>query len=214
MAFLDDLNKKINQVSQTTANKMEISKINSTIAEDEKKVNQLYYQIGKLYLANHPEDYGEDYAQFVSQIVEINARIEANRKMIQKLKGVKQCPTCGADVEQNAMFCSNCGGEMPREENGERLVKCVSCNQFVAANVRFCTFCGSPMTQVQVPVQEAPQAPVQEAPVFAPAAPVAPAEPAAPDAGAAPVAAHCTQCGVVLEEGAAFCVNCGASVAQ
>ena len=60
MAFFDDLGKR---ASKTTARAMakaqeisEISKINTSISEEEKKVNAAYYQIGKLYVSLHGEE--------------------------------------------------------------------------------------------------------------------------------------------------------------
>ena len=69
MAFFDDLGRKLTSVSQSAVQKTkdvaDIAKINAEISELERTVNNLYYQIGKLYVAKHAADYKSDFADMI-----------------------------------------------------------------------------------------------------------------------------------------------------
>lgn len=178
MAFFDDLGKK-------TKNLADSAKINAAISEEEKKLNGLYYQVGKLYVSLHPTDYQYEFGGMMTQIVEIESKLAEYRQQLQQIKGVAPCPKCGAEVPRNSAFCPGCGSEMPRSESGIELEKCVSCGNHVAKGLRFCTYCGKPMATQVV----APPAPVQqEAPAFCPA------------------------CGRAVAPGSEFCSECGTKV--
>ena len=209
MAFLDDLNRKLNQAGQKAKGFSDSSKINSQINEEERKINSYYTQLGKLYVTLHAEDYAPEFEGIMSAIAESETKLKDMRTQLQMIKGVKKCTRCNADMPLDSAFCPACGNEMPRPPEGQELIRCVSCGQFVQKNLRFCTYCGKPINAVPVveqpqpvpygqPVapyayptfspQNAPVAPVQHE--FTPSeAPVAPAqpEPVAPEVPVAPV---------------------------
>lgn len=180
MAFFDDISKK-------TKNLADSAKINVAISDEEKKLNNLYYQVGKLYVSLHPTDYQYEFGGMMTQIVEIEAKLNEYRQQLQQIKGVSPCPKCGGDVPRNSAFCPACGCEMPRSEGGVELEKCVSCGNHVAKGLRFCTYCGKPMATQVV----APPAPVQqEAPTF------------------------CPNCGRAVSADSDFCSECGTKVVR
>ena len=66
MAFWDNISQK---ASETTAKAMQkakemsdIAKFNSMISEEETKINNIYYQVGKLYVTKHLHDHEEEFA--------------------------------------------------------------------------------------------------------------------------------------------------------
>ena len=196
MAFFDDIGKK-------TKNLADSAKISVSISDEEKRLNNLYYQVGKLYVSLHPADYEFEFGGMMTQISEVEAKLAEYRQQLQQIKGVAICPRCNAEVPRNSVFCPNCGGEMPRTEGGVELEKCVSCGNHVPKGTRFCTNCGKPIaTQVvapPVPVQE--DIPVQQA---EPALEEAPVQEEAP--------AFCTNCGQALSADSVFCTECGTKV--
>lgn len=186
MAFMDDLNKMMSNAGKKTREMADSAKINSAISEEEKKINALYYQAGKLYVALHPTDYEPEFGSVMAQIADVEAKLSNYRQQLMQIKGVIPCSQCGADVPRNSVFCPSCGNEMPRAENGVELEKCASCNNYVAKGQRFCTYCGKPMaTQAVVAPVAAPQQ--EEAPI-----------------------GFCSNCGSKLYAGSDFCTNCGA----
>ncbi|MEE1066117.1 MAG: zinc ribbon domain-containing protein [Acutalibacteraceae bacterium] len=200
MAFFDDIGKAFTNAGQgafqKTKEMADIAKFSSMLTEEEKKLNNVYFQIGKAYVQAHPEDYEEAFSVYFQSCNDIKKNIEDIRARIQQLKNVAECPDCGAEISADAVFCSVCGYHMPPKVVviPEGMVKCATCGAAVKKEMRFCTTCGAPMADAQ------PVAPVKNcavcgvplsddsafcincgAPVKADAEPVAPvAEPVIP----------------------------------
>lgn len=152
MPFFDDLSKKITQAGQTAVQKTkdftDNARLNSAISEEEKRINNCYLEIGKLYVSTHFDNYEDDFAKMIDSIRESEQKILDYRRQIQKLKGIIRCENCGAEVANNSAFCSSCGASMPKQtvgqtaESTEDSVKCPSCGQMLSKNMKFCTTCG------------------------------------------------------------------------
>lgn len=192
MAFFDNLSKR---VSETTAKAMqkaqelsEISRINSLISEEEKKINATYYQIGKLYVSVHGSDGEENFSGMVAAVLEGEQKINDYRRQIQNIKGIQRCEKCGAEVARGVAFCSSCGAPMPKVENPlpDDVIRCENCGTMVKRGMRFCTSCGKPM--VLPTAQDTPALNTSE-------------EPATKRA--------CPSCGAEIEGDVAFCTECG-----
>lgn len=192
MAFFDDLGRKISQAGQSAVQKTkdmtDVARINGAIAEEEKKINNSYFQIGKLYVANHPDDYESEFAGMIGAIRESEIKIRDYRQQVQEIKGVVRCEKCGAEVANNAAFCSSCGAAMPKQTVAADAdsIKCIGCGAMVSKNMRFCTSCGKPIAdslQSQPTVQPEPPAPKK-----------------------------CPGCGAEVEEGMSFCSFCGTAI--
>lgn len=192
MAFWDNLSQK---ASETTAKAMQkakemsdIARLNSMISEEETKINNTYYQVGKLYVAMHTHDYEEEFAGMVASLAEAEEKIKSYRQQIQDIKGVVRCPQCGAEVQSGVAFCSSCGAPMPKVQpvNTDDLVRCEGCGAMVKKGVRFCTSCGKPM--VQMTASEPTSTPAAES---------------------EPQDKVCPNCGAKIEAGVAFCTECG-----
>jgi hypothetical protein len=187
MGFLDDLGRKVSDAGQKTLQKTrdvsDIVRVNSLISEEERKVNNTYYQIGKLYVSMFGMNGKEEFAAMVQSVFESEEKIANYKKQVQDIKGVIRCAKCGAEVPRGVAFCSACGTPMTSNtvtDNMEDCVVCQNCGTAVKKNMRFCTCCGSPMNQPSNVV--APQ-PVQ--------------------------GRVCPNCGNALDEDSTFCTECG-----
>ena len=215
MALWDDLSKK---ASETTAKAVqqakvlsETSRLNGMISDEEKKINNNYYQIGKLYATIHAANYEVEFAGMISGIIESEQKINEYRKQIQEIKGVLRCEKCGAEVAKGVAFCSSCGSPMPKVEVQDfgKYETCSGCGAKVEKGMRFCTFCGKPMAVQVVSASEQPEnLPVNNSVVHTEAAPVIPTV----SAYSAAVIPTCSNCGTRLEDGAMFCTECGMKV--
>lgn len=185
MAFFDDLSRKISQAGQTTIQKTkdiaEISRLNSMIAELEKTIESNYSQIGKLYVALHPDDYADDFSGMIGTVADAEARIREMRDHVMSLKGMVRCQNCGGEVSAMSIYCDNCGAEMPRKKELENMVVCEGCGQMVTRDNRFCPLCGKPMATVRI----------------------------AENPDDAPRPSNCANCGAEMTPGSAFCTQCG-----
>ena len=149
MAFFDDLSKKISQagqnVVQMTKDFNDVNRINSLISEEEKKINNNYYQIGKLYVAIYGNNYAPDFEYMIASLRESDRKINEYKQQLKEIKGIVHCERCGAEVESGVAFCGACGAPMPQvESDGEVMIKCPDCGQKVQKDMRFCTGCGKP----------------------------------------------------------------------
>ncbi|MDI6723146.1 MAG: zinc ribbon domain-containing protein [Methanobacterium sp.] len=50
----------------------------------------------------------------------------------------RECSNCGAQIEENVKFCTECGSKMEQEE-----LKCPSCSAQLPKDTKFCTECGT-----------------------------------------------------------------------
>ena len=202
MAFFDKLSKSVTESSQKTIAKAkalaDTSRLNTMIYDQEKIINNQYFQIGKLYVSVHGTDYEDDFAGMIGAIADAEAQIKDFKRQIQELKDVRRCEKCGAEVPDGAAFCSSCGATMPRAQVSEPAdcVKCENCGAYVKKGMRFCTFCGKPMEAVAAPAAKEPE--VADAP-------------AAKETEAADPAAEklCPNCGAKVDGEVSFCTECG-----
>ena len=150
MGFLDNIGKTISDVGQSTLQKgkdmVDVAKYNSMISDEEKNIQNLYEEIGLKYFekyADMPEDL---FIQNIKDIKESKNRIEEYKKTLETLRGVSQCPKCGAEVQNGSAFCPTCGTKIDTAGNGEdNIIRCGSCGAVVPTGCKFCTSCGKPI---------------------------------------------------------------------
>lgn len=164
MAFLDVLGKKITQtgqdVVQKTKDTAEVIKYNSMISEEERRINELYAQIGKMYVDLHADSFEVPFTEMINGIKDAQAKIAEYREHIIQVKGVFTCPNCGEELPLNVAFCSACGTKIEKQEPTTP-----------NPNTRYCQDCGAPMQEGYVfcincgaKYEESPEVPT-EAPV-------------------------------------------------
>ena len=163
MAFFEELGKKISQVGYATVQKTkevaDVSKINLSIAEEERKLNDLYMQIGKKYVELHMDTTENEFAELVELVCTGKERVMNFKKEIEKIKGVICCENCGAEISEKSGFCSNCGAKIELkaevvEEIIEEVTKkklCTNCQTELKPDALFCSECG---TKVQEEEQQ------------------------------------------------------------
>jgi NADH pyrophosphatase NudC (nudix superfamily) len=139
--FLNRLKKEINKgitvVSAKSKEMMDTAKINNQITELTDHRNRLLMEIGQLVylmslacgtLQETPSDdeTGDRTAQISEKcemVAELEQQIEAREVELKKLKtdtqeslGKAICESCGAAMDVDVKFCSNCGARMVKVE--------------------------------------------------------------------------------------------------
>ena len=149
MAFFEQLGKRITDagqgVAQQTKNFADVTRLNSTISDKEKRIAHLYEVLGRAYYEGRRDAPAPEYRDTVEEIGGLLAEIAQHREEIKQIKGIVKCPGCGADVPLQAAFCNACGARMapqaaPAPEDG---VPCPSCGAVSPKGNRFCTHCGA-----------------------------------------------------------------------
>ena len=153
MAFLDNLGKKISHAGQVAVQKTkeltDIARLKSMISDEEKKIENNYCQIGKMYVAMHYDDFTTDFAELINEVRQSEEKLSEYRQQIHTLKGVLLCEKCGSEISSSASFCQSCGFPVAKESQADASVdmnKCSACGHLVEKCMRFCTACGNPMT--------------------------------------------------------------------
>ena len=186
MAFFDNIGRKISNTGQSAIKKTkdmaEIAKLNSQISDAEKTLENIYSQIGRLYVSLHRGDCEQDFAAMIGAVTEAEGKINEYRRHIMDIRRLAKCPVCGSETRADSLYCENCGGEMPRKKELENKRLCDGCGQIIPMDGRFCSFCGKPVPE------NAPVQPVGESV----------AQPAV-----------CQGCGAELEADVRFCARCG-----
>lgn len=136
MGFFDDLGKKVTDAGQKTMQKAqemsEVARINSLISQNESKINNVYYQIGKLFVSIYGNDCREEFAGMVATVAELEQQNATYKKQIQDVKGIQHCEKCGAEVAMGVAFCSSCGAAMPKvdKQPSDDVEKCPHCGSY------------------------------------------------------------------------------------
>lgn len=196
MSFFDNFGQKATETTARAVQKAkdysDIAKFNSVISEEEIRINNLYYQIGKRYLETHPNNYEEEFAELVAALHEAEQKIRAYQQQIQNIKGVTRCSRCGAEIQAGYAFCSACGAPVSREPAmpDNDLVQCPGCGALVGKDMNFCTECGSPMKSRESTVNT----------------------PNTSNIPNAPKKKQCPNCATEVEDDVIFCTECGMKI--
>lgn len=131
MDIFDEMGKRLGNVGQRTKDAAESARLNSLVSEQEKKIKTICQELGKLYLSLHgPEDCEPALADYVKEAGECYQKIADLREKIRVLKGLRQCPHCGAQIPAGTAYCGSCGkrvDEAPiQEDNAKRCGVCGS----------------------------------------------------------------------------------------
>lgn len=86
-----------------------VAKLNLDIKSKEDYVQRQYAELGKIYYEAHKDDAVVEGSEHVELITEALEAIEKMKLEIMELKGTKKCPKCGADLADDAEYCSSCG---------------------------------------------------------------------------------------------------------
>ena len=150
MAFFENLGQNISNKSAAAAQKVkdvtEMTKLNSAVSSEEKKINEYYTAIGKKFYEANVDNVPEDFVNFFNNINESKALIEDYKKQLAALKKTVTCPGCGNEVDKTSSFCNKCGYNMKdviAEANGTAGAKvCPGCGNAYSEGAKFCNSCG------------------------------------------------------------------------
>ena len=155
MAFWEKMGETLTVKGKDVADKArelaEVNRLNTQISAQKNKIENLYKEIGQMIYENREDWKAADVSAQIEQIDSAQESIEGLQKDILRIKGVRQCENCGAEIDKNMAFCPKCGTAMaidePEPENEEIPTEqtaflCPGCNKEIDADLAFCPFCG------------------------------------------------------------------------
>ena len=158
MPHLEELVKDVieKRIAANAAHEAEITQLTKVIAGEQKEIENDYAKIGELYYKQNSDKTEGELGEMVAKVNESNEKIKDSKMKIGTLMGYTFCETCGEQVDEDDLYCNNCGAKMPvKVLPGMEL--CPHCNKAVRAGIRFCTNCGKPMQEEEKPkVKECP----------------------------------------------------------
>ena len=152
MPHIDDFVKDImeNGVSAKTPHEAEIKELTGVITAEKEKIEGEYEKIGRLYYKNNSHKTDGELGALVAGVNASKKKIKDSKLKIGQLFDITFCEECGEQVDEDALFCNNCGAKMPVKLL-PGMVLCKHCNKAVREGIRFCTNCGHSMLEEPEP---------------------------------------------------------------
>ena len=109
MSFFDEIAKTAGDVANKGRDVADIARLKYQISDEERKLNDIYTKIGRLYVEKAGDKATGTLATLIEEINGIKATIEEHKARIRDLKGISLCKNCGAELSADAKFCVACG---------------------------------------------------------------------------------------------------------
>lgn len=151
MVFWDKINNIAATASEKASGAIEVGKLNLKLATEEKKIEELTFQIGSTLLLSL--DAGQEFEETIMALYEelktSRAAVASLRAEIANLTGSVICSSCQEKNPVDSKFCRECGRslqeETPAEDAPVEIVGtvCPACGVSVNDTDHYCTQCGT-----------------------------------------------------------------------
>ena len=153
MAHLDLFIREIitGAVAAKTPHQAEIDELTRTIDAESEAIRSDYSRIGELYVEQASGEQNDtELGKLVAGVKASQKKIKESKLKIGELMGKNFCEACCEEVDEDALYCNNCGAKMPVKLM-PGMVLCPHCNKAVREGIRFCTNCGGSMIEEPEP---------------------------------------------------------------
>ncbi len=119
MAFWDKFSETVSSKSKEVADKAkeiaEVTSLTSKISTQESLIEKYFKEIGRFVYEHKDEQCDNGLEERFKLVDAAYEEIEKLRKDIRKIKGIKLCESCGAEIATDVAFCPKCGTAVPEE---------------------------------------------------------------------------------------------------
>lgn len=138
----------------TTETVQKITRLQEANDELKEALEPLYTLIGRNYYEK-PEGYEKEIEEAAERLDSMKKQIRENYLETLALRGIRLCPNCDGEVEQEAVFCGECGTRMePVEEADENSVICGRCGAKNKKTKKFCIICGQRLDAISMELRD------------------------------------------------------------
>ena len=113
---MSDFGKAVNDYKNKAVKKTkelsDINKLNNGIANEEKKINDYYLQLGKRYYFANRNNNNSEYFGLIKNINNSYSIIKSIHMVMQDIKGMNICPLCKKPNDKTNLFCIYCGNKI------------------------------------------------------------------------------------------------------
>ena len=133
--FIDNLKKGFNiavseaekltkVVAGKTTNIVDVTKLNLSLSETERKTSKLYEKIGELVYGQYASgtDLDSTLSEICAEIEGLKEEADNLKEQIATLKNSSVCPSCGATCDKSSDYCSKCGEKLTEEKASDDMV--------------------------------------------------------------------------------------------
>ena len=165
MAFLEKVSETLAAKGRDVADKAkemaEVNRLNVQINSQKNTAEKIYAEIGRMVFENREDWKNLDVSGQLEQLDSIQTEITRLQEELYRVKGVRRCGSCGAEIDRDVAFCPKCGSvvEAPEEEAEDSqpqenqqeqeiiqeepvVVICPGCHKEMEPGMIFCPFCG------------------------------------------------------------------------
>ena len=122
--------------------------LNMKIHEEEKSLQNNIAELGRIMMEQHTEETQRLCPEMFYSIQELAKQIDRDKKELAICRGMKICPNCGAEQQENTMHCTICGMDMEEAasliaQNQIVRIMCKICGEPIKEGNLFCAKCGT-----------------------------------------------------------------------
>lgn len=149
--MFENISKKIANVSRGVVNSTkkiaEGISLGSQADELKKELTECYTKLGETFYSRTKENIPEVYQGIFERIRMLEMQITKLQEQMKKVKSIRNCPKCGQEADEDAIFCPNCGFSLPpvvmtlaKPDVPQK--RCSGCGAMVDEDAVYCTECG------------------------------------------------------------------------
>ncbi len=221
MELLDNISRMVGISINYAGKKAEIVKLQTDLTDTSRSLEFAYAALGRAVVMREGanESFLAMYGQQLSAVHELECRVAETQERIEGLSQTQlvyaasaktvtkgRCPTCGASVPIDAMFCSSCGRNLATLK--ANFVKCLSCGAIYDSDAVFCIECGSRLEPPLVADSKSSQIQSEQLTMID-RTQVPEQEPSVHSSYEPPSVVACSNCGESVDVNDLFCGLCG-----
>lgn len=138
MQLVDKIGQTFNKTGTDFFQMIDVTQLKRQIEEEKENRQKAFVRLGEMYYSRIKENPPELYGEPVAEILDCEKRIHEYEGRLEELTRKKKCSYCGAELVDEAAFCTQCGKKVTKE----RTKRCPSCGEKIEKGDMFCAGCG------------------------------------------------------------------------